>query len=73
MIVKLMKDLDNSSNEVLSKHIIDNATKEYELSSPDGGVVAALIQHYSRIDHVLKSNGSTFEKELSNLSGTPLR
>ena len=73
MIVKLMKDLDNSSNEALSKHIIDNATKEYELSSPDGGVVAALIQHYSRIDHVLKSNGSTFEKELSNLSGTPLR
>lgn len=73
MIVKLMKDLDNSGNEALSKRIIDNTTKEYELSSPDGVVVAALIQHYSRIDHVLKSNGSTFEKELSSLSGTPLR
>lgn len=71
MIVKLMKDLDNSGNKALSKRIIDNATKEYELSSPDRVVVAALIQHYSRIDHVLKSNNSTFEKELSSLSGTP--
>jgi hypothetical protein len=73
MIVKLMKELDASSNKALSKRILDRATKQYEVSSPDRVVIDALIRYYSQVDHVLKSKDSTFEKELSNLNGAAIR
>ncbi|MEZ8215832.1 hypothetical protein ACED61_20425 [Vibrio sp. 1F148] len=73
MIVKLMKELDASSNKALSKRILEHATKQYEVSSPDRVVIDALTRYYSQVDHVLKSKESTFEKELSNLRGTPIR
>ncbi|WP_318472374.1 hypothetical protein [Photobacterium leiognathi] len=73
MIVKLMNELDASSNKALSKRILDHATKKYEWSSPDRVVIQALIGYYSQVDHVLKSKESTFEKELSNMNGKPIR
>lgn len=73
MIVKLMKELDASSNKALGKRILEHATKQYEVSSPDKVVIDALTRYYSQVDHVLKSKESTFEKELSNLRGTPIR
>lgn len=73
MVVKLIKELDSSSNKRLSKLIVDNAITKYELSSPDKEVIDALVRYYSKVDHVLKSKESTFEKELSNLRGTPIR
>ncbi|HCE3631127.1 TPA: hypothetical protein N2824_003325 [Vibrio parahaemolyticus] len=69
MIVKLLKDLDRSGNQALSKIIIDNAIKEYEHSMPDDEVTHALLDYYSRVDHVLKSRSSTFEIELSKILG----
>ncbi|QSX34459.1 hypothetical protein JYB87_04200 [Shewanella avicenniae] len=73
MIVKLMNELDASSNKTLSKRILENATRKNELSSPDRVVIEDLIRYYSHVDHVLKSKESTFEKELSNLNGAPIR
>lgn len=73
MIVKLMNKLDSSSNKTLSKRILEYATRENELSSSNRLVIEDLIQYYSQIDPVLKSKESTFEKELSNLNGAPIR
>lgn len=73
MIVKLMNELDASSNKTLSKRILEYATRKNELSSPDRVVIEDLIRYYSEVDHVLKSKESTFEKELSNLNGAPIR
>lgn len=73
MIVKLIKELDASSNKRLSKLIVNNAIKQYEHSSPDSNVINALVRHYSRVDHVLRSRESTFEKLVSEALGTPLR
>ncbi|MDC5852405.1 hypothetical protein OPW32_24730 [Vibrio europaeus] len=73
MVVRLIKELDGSSNKRLSKLIVDNAIKRYEHSSPDRNVINALVRYYSRVDHILKPKESTFEKELSNLNGAPIR
>ncbi|MGS0696194.1 hypothetical protein [Shewanella sp. 0m-4] len=72
MVVKLINDLDASGNQKLSKLIIDNATKKFDIYSPDKDVVDDLVRYYLRIDHVLKSKKSTFEKELSIILGTPI-
>lgn len=73
MIVKLIKELDASSNKRLSKLIVNNAIKQYEHSSPDRNVIDPMVRYYSRVDHVLKSRESTFEKLVSEALGTPLR
>ncbi|TWD38682.1 hypothetical protein FB440_10759 [Vibrio crassostreae] len=73
MVVRLMKELDASSNKRLSKLVVNNAIKQYEHSSPDGSVINALVRYYARVDHVLKSKESTFEKVVSGAIGKPLR
>ncbi|EGR2710753.1 hypothetical protein KY939_000444 [Vibrio parahaemolyticus] len=73
MIVKLIKELDASSNKRLSKLIVDNAIKEYKYSQPDRLIVNALVGYYSKVDHVLKDHNSTLETELSKILGSPIR
>lgn len=73
MIIKLIRDLDASGNEKLSKVIVNNSIKQYDVSSPDGDVIDALIRHYSKVDHVLKNKETSFKKELSRYTCKPIR
>lgn len=73
MIIKLLKHLDNSGNQILSKIIFDNMIKEYEHAQPDQRIITELRDYYSDIDHVLRDKQSTFETELSNVYESLIR
>jgi len=67
MIIKLLKNLDNSGNQRLGKIIFDNIIKGNEYAQFDQNIIISLRGYYLEIDHVLKDKQSTFEVELSKL------
>lgn len=67
MIIKLLKNLDNSGNQRLSKIIFDNIIKGNEYAQFDQNIIISLRGYYLEIDHVLKDKQSTCEVELSKL------
>ncbi|HIF9196242.1 TPA: hypothetical protein ACX6PX_001481 [Photobacterium damselae] len=72
-VIRLLKKLDDSGNQALSKIIVENIIKKYEYSRSDRNVINALISYYSEVDHILKNKDSTFEHELSSILGSPIR
>ena len=68
--IRRMKELDQKNLRDYSKLIIDNCVKEYEHDSIDQDSICMLDLHYKKVDHVLKSEESTFESTLKSYRST---
>lgn len=61
IVIRRMKSLDQSGHDRYSKLIINNCVREYEHAAVDKKIIDLLEKKYRRVDHVLKSDDSTFE------------
>lgn len=65
IVLRRMKDLDHKELQVYSALIFDNCIRPAEHSAVDHDIITVLHELYRDADHVLKSNTSTFEIEIS--------
>jgi hypothetical protein len=64
--VRRMRDLDVADRRQSSVLIFNHCIRQYEHEAPDSGVLSALGGLYRRVDHVLKTGDSTFEKGMAS-------
>lgn len=61
IVVGAMRDLDSAGLKFYAKEVINSCLIDYKGASIDLGIKSQLTTHYLKVDHVLKSNTSTFE------------
>ncbi len=66
MVIRTLNKLDDSGNQELCKLVVGHLVKRHDGAKPDVDVISELLEHYRRIDHVLKRTDSTFEIEMSS-------
>jgi len=66
--IRRMKSLDQSCHDRYSKLIINNCIREYEHDAVDKDTIDLLEEVYRQVDHVLKSDESTFERLITKFN-----
>ncbi|MBS6129244.1 MAG: hypothetical protein KIA57_02250 [Enterobacter cloacae] len=67
IVIRVMHNLDQRRHNYFSKCIFDNIIRSYEGSPVNEATIVMLREVYSDVDHVIKHENSTFERELSKL------